>query len=121
MTIAPSVTGTAILLAWHASSDRTCEPFTRSLASVPDPEREIPEALYRLVLATFETMAMSPAWWDALAPEVRDEIQARFEYIGHLATPPDPQYLMPDRRLYVAPRMSHVLTNVSPPSNELCN
>lgn len=112
VTVAPSVTGSTILLTWHAASDGVCEQFVRSLASVPDPEREIPEALFRLVLATFENTAMSPSWWDALAPEVRAEIQARFEFIGHPFSPPDPQYLMPDRRLYLAPPMSHVVTNV---------
>ena len=104
--------GSATVLAWHATSDASCERFCRSLASCPNPEREIPEALLRLVLSTFENTAISPVWWDALAVEGQTELLARFEYLGHPLTPPDPEYLMPDRRNYIAPPLTVVRTNI---------
>lgn len=106
--------GHATVLAWHASSDSVCIRFIQSLSSCPDPEREVPEAILRLMLSSFENVAIRPDWWEGLGEDVRTELLARFQFIGHPLTPPDPQYLMPDRGAYLADPVTAVQTNVPP-------
>ncbi len=105
--------GSAYILAWHASSDSACKRFIGSLASVPEPENEIGEAVMRLILSACENLAVRPDWWEGLPEETRDFVLARFQYIGHPFTPPYPQHLMPNREEpRLAPAITYIQTNV---------
>jgi hypothetical protein len=63
---APTEYGWAFVLAWHESSDQSCQRFIYSLAKSGRDGGKIEDMLLRFSLACCENHAIRISWWDSL-------------------------------------------------------
>ena len=58
--------GWGLLFSWHKTSSKTCREFPRSLARVIREGSRAESALFRMVIASCENLAVAPDWWEKL-------------------------------------------------------
>lgn len=68
LSVLASDTGGAAVLAWHRSSDATCNQFVASLIRH---RSELTTSIVQLAFQISENSYLNPEWWDNLPPEVQ--------------------------------------------------
>jgi len=71
---APTKLGWAVIFSWHESDDYICSRFIESIKDVLRSGNNLGDAIFRLIIATCENIAYSPAWWDTLCQDKKDEL-----------------------------------------------
>ncbi|AWM92342.1 hypothetical protein DJ564_16715 [Pseudomonas sp. 31-12] len=70
---APTEYGWAFILAWHESSDLSCQRFINSLAKSGRDGGKIEDMLLRFSLACCENHAIRISWWDSLLTVAKNQ------------------------------------------------
>jgi len=71
---APTGEGWAFIFAWHKSSNKTCYQLLASLAEAIHRGHKIEDCIFRFSIASCETHAFRPSWWESLPKQTKDEI-----------------------------------------------
>jgi hypothetical protein len=90
---APTGDGWAFGFAWHASSNRTCIPFLKSLAGRIATGEKLEDALLRFSLSCCENHAMRISWWDGLNESSKAAAIERMRMMMHPLVPVPNHYL----------------------------
>lgn len=79
---APTEHGWAFVLAWHESSDLSCQRFKYSLAESVRDGGKIEDILLRFSLACCENHAIRISWWDSLPTVARNQALDLMAYMA---------------------------------------
>lgn len=90
---APTSTGWAFCFAWHTSSNRTCIPFIKSLASRCVNGEKPEDALLRFSLSCCENHAIRISWWDGLSQSAKRAATERMYLMANPELPVPSNYL----------------------------
>jgi hypothetical protein len=99
VSIIAAETGGAIVLAWRDVHTHACTKFVQSLAMLPD--RDVPDAIVRLVFEHSENTFFRPSWWNALATPLQSALIDRITTALDVCVPRKPDCLIPDGNRYV--------------------
>lgn len=81
---APTEDGWAFVLAWHESSERTCQRFIHSLAESGRCGAKAEDMLLRFSLACCENHAIRISWWDGLPAIAKSQA---LDFMAFMADP----------------------------------
>jgi hypothetical protein len=91
-------TGGAIVLVWRDVHTHACTQFVQSLAALPD--RDIPNAIIRLVFEHSENTFFNPSWWNAMPNHFQLALINRITNAADFSMPRKPDCLLPDGNHY---------------------
>ena len=94
---------------WLSQDERACTKLMRSLLDLS--REQIPGALVRFVLSSFENQFWRPAWWEALDEQTQNALMRRFAVTVDPCTPEPPNSLCDDGLRVVDWRITGAETN----------
>lgn len=91
---APVDHGWVFGFAWHVSSNKTCMPFVRSLASKVYDGEKPEDAIFRFALSCCENHAIRISWWDNLSDDAKKSCLERMHLMVSPTEPVPSEYLL---------------------------
>ncbi len=101
--------GGAIVLSWRDANSDACTRFVQSLAVLPD--RDVPDAVVRLVFEHSENTFFRQSWWNALDTRLQSALVDRITRGADIRLPRRPDCLFPEGNHYVNWAIVRRLTN----------
>jgi len=102
--------GGVIAFVWINENHGACTNFIKSLNCFVD--EEIPHAILRFAIGSFENIYFSPAWWESLSKDNKEYIQKRFIERTHPMIPYREDFLMDDGKKLISWKIAAKETNV---------
>jgi hypothetical protein len=109
---APTADGWAFAFCWHRSSNRTCIPFIKSLASRVADGEKIEDVLLCFSFSCCENHAFRISWWDQLSIDAKRDVLERFIRMSHPSIPVPPYYLVAGCKNIASWNFEHVYTTL---------
>ena len=81
--------GWGLLFSWHKTSSNACREFLESLATVIHEGRSGEAALFRMIFASCENLAVAPGWWEALSDDEKGKVCSALGVNPFVPTSPD--------------------------------
>ncbi|KWS24588.1 hypothetical protein AL062_13110 [Pseudomonas syringae pv. syringae] len=91
---APTANGWAFVVAWHESSEPSCQWLIHSLAEARHRGNRLEDMLLRLSLSSCENHAIRISWWESLASNGKDEALDLIRYMADPRVGIRPDYLV---------------------------